>query len=195
MEANFFVTSNVRCWQTKIDNVRMMTEKIDDLDLENPSTNVLRKFESIKNAIEREGAETVGDGEQDSYKIEVIRYAEKASLINSEIEANLASVSAEIRMLVRAWMEQNWESRYSAWGQLFAILEEGEQLPTPEQLALRGKPKLIALFERLNYLSWQTIDENDERNLQRLNAILLIHRIEIERPRGERKARLKKLPS
>ncbi|MEQ1829620.1 MAG: hypothetical protein ABL921_26900 [Pirellula sp.] len=71
-----------------------------------------------------------------------------------------------------------------------------EQLPRTElQLALSGKPKLFALFERLNYLSWQTIYENDERNLQRLSQILLDHRIEIERPRGERKARLKKLPS
>ncbi len=71
-----------------------------------------------------------------------------------------------------------------------------EQPPTPElQLALRGKPKLFALFERLSYRSWQTIDESDDRNLQRLSGILLSHRIEIERPRGERIARLKKLLS
>lgn len=51
-------------------------------------------------------------------------YLEQSALINSEIEAKLANVSAEIRMLVRAWREQNWHSRYSSWGQLFAILAE-----------------------------------------------------------------------
>ena len=67
-----------------------------------------------------------------------------------------------------------------------------EQLPRPELIELRGKPALSALFYRLSYLHWEIIDERDERNLQRLSDILLNHRIEIERPRGERKARLKK---
>jgi len=95
-------------------------------------------------------------------------------------------------MLVRAWMEQNWDSRYSSWGPLFAILMEDGTTPAIQK-AMSGKPALSALFDRLSYLRWEPIDSNDERNIQRLTEILLQHGIEIERPRGERKARLKKL--
>lgn len=79
------------------------------------------------------------------------------------------------------------------WGfRLVAV--QLEQAVTPAiQKALSGKPALSTLFYRLSYLRWETIDESDERNLQRLSEILLSQRIEIERPRGERKARLKKL--
>ena len=77
------------------------------------------------------------------------------------------------------------------WGfRLVAV--QLEQAATPAiQKALSGKPALSPLFDRLSYRRWETIDKSDERNLQRLSEILLIHGIEIERPRGERKARLK----
>lgn len=70
----------------------------------------------------------------------------------------------------------------------FSVVE-----PMPEAIknALRSKPALSALFERMSYRRWETLDESDERNLQRLSEILLEYRIEIDRPRGERKARLK----
>ncbi len=66
-------------------------------------------------------------------------YLEQSALINSEIEAKLANVSAEIRMHVRAWREQNWHSRYSSWGQLFAILAE-DGIPVEIPVEHRSKP-------------------------------------------------------
>jgi hypothetical protein len=39
----------------------------------------------------------------------------------------------------------------------------------------------------------ESVTEEDERNLQRLQEILIDHRVEIERPRGEKKARLKRI--
>ena len=124
------------------------------------------------------------DGEDDFKLLRMVWHA-----IHKTIEAGKSFAPDDLGVMrnLCAALER---ARDSSWGQLF------EQLPRPElQLALRSKPKLSALFERLSYLSWHTIDKNDERNLQRLSGILLIHRIEIERPRGERKARLKKLPS
>ncbi len=146
-DANLFVTSNKLRLQMKIDNVRMLIEKAEDLDVENPSAIVVRKFESMVDAIERVVAETVVDSEQDSYKIEVIRYAQQSTLINSEIEANLVNVSAEIRKLVRAWMEQNWESRYSSWGPLFAILAE-DGIPIEHRSKPIAKNKAARLLGR-----------------------------------------------
>ena len=56
---------------------------------------------------------------------------------------------------------------------------------------LRSKPALSAMFDRLSFLTWETIDEQDSKNINRLGEILLTHNFEIEKPRGEKKARLK----
>ena len=63
----------------------------------------------------------------------------------------------------------------------------------PIREVLRGKPALSNLFDRLSFYRWETVTEEDERNLQRLQEILIDHRVEIERPRGEKKARLKRI--
>ena len=68
-----------------------------------------------------------------------------------------------------------------------------EQIPDEIKNALRGKPALSALFERMSYRRWESIDSKDEKNIERLIPILLNLRIEIEKPRGEGKARLKKI--
>ena len=63
----------------------------------------------------------------------------------------------------------------------------------PIREVLRGKPALSNLFDRLSFYRWESVTEEDERNLQRLQEILIHHRVEIERPRGEKKARLKRI--
>lgn len=56
---------------------------------------------------------------------------------------------------------------------------------------LRSKPALSALFDRLSFARWESVSDQDSKNLQRLIELLLPHGFELERPRGEKKVRLK----
>lgn len=80
------------------------------------------------------------------------------------------------------------------WFGLSVVAFQTEQAVSTElQDALRGKPALSRLYERMSFRRWETVDDRDEKNLERLIPILLDHRIEIERPRGEKKVRMKKM--
>jgi hypothetical protein len=57
--------------------------------------------------------------------------------------------------------------------------------------ALRSKPALSTLFDRLSFARWESVNDQDSKNLQRLIELLLPHGFELERPRGEKKVRLK----
>ena len=67
--------------------------------------------------------------------------------------------------------------------------------PNELRQALRSKPALKKLYERLSGFAWQGVSNNDDRNLQRLNGILMEFGMEIERPRGEGRARIRKRAS
>lgn len=87
---------------------------------------------------------------------------EQSALINSEIEAKLANVSAEIRLLVRAWREQDWHSRYSSWGQLYAILAE-DGIPIEHRSKPIAKNKAAKLLGRTG---------NEDRAVEWLNKCI-----------------------
>jgi hypothetical protein len=67
--------------------------------------------------------------------------------------------------------------------------------PSGLDLALRAKPALKKLYNRLSGFKWHQVHSEDDRNLQRLQDILLEFGMEIERPRGEGRVRIRKRAS